>query len=125
MPLPDVLIKMLKESTAGGDKVFDATNLTKAWRKACVAAGLAVLEKEGGQRYSGLIIHDLRRSAVKNLMKAGVTEKVAMSIGGHKTRAVCDRYHIVDERDGVGAMRKLQNSEKTVKVAAETKLLNS
>jgi integrase len=125
VPLPDVLIKMLKESTADGDKVFDATNLTKAWHKACVAAGLGVLEKEGSQRYSGLIIHDLRRSAIKNLMKAGVTEKVAMSISGHKTRAVFDRYHIVDERDVVGAMRQLQDGEGSVRVVQQSRRLTS
>jgi integrase len=125
VPLPDLLIKMLKESAADGDKVFDATNLTKAWHKACVAAGLGVLEKEGSQRYSGLIIHDLRRSAIKNLMKAGVTEKVAMSISGHKTRAVFDRYHIVDERDVVGAMRQLQDGEGSVRVFQKPRRLTS
>src|SRR5271163_1235363 len=125
VPLPDVLIKMLKESTAEGDKVFDATNLTKAWHKACHASGLGVLEKDGSQRYSGLIIHDLRRSAIKNLMKAGVTEKVAMSISGHKTRAVFDRYHIVDERDVVGAMRQLQDGEGSVRVVRNPRQLTS
>ena len=90
-------------------KVFDSTNLHKEWAKACVAAGLGTLrpaDKAGNRRYSGLIIHDLRRSALKNLMKAGVTEKVAMSISGHKTRAVFDRYHIVDEANVVNAMRR-------------------
>ena len=41
-------------------------------------------------------------------MKAGVSERVAMSISGHKTRAVFDRYHIVDTDDVVKAMRKVQ-----------------
>jgi hypothetical protein len=59
--LPDVPVKMLKESTADG-KVFDATNLRKEWAKACVAAGLGVQEpvdKAGNQRYTGLTLHDL------------------------------------------------------------------
>ena len=55
-----------------------------------------------------MIIHDLRRSAIKNLMKAGVPDKVAMSISGHKTRAVFDRCHIVDTGDVVEAMRRVQ-----------------
>ena len=60
-------------------------------------------------------------------MKAGVNEKVAMKISGHKTRAVFDRYHIVDTEDVVDAMRRVQaavpaskglvpNGEKIVKI---------
>jgi hypothetical protein len=41
-------------------------------------------------------------------MKAGVNEKVAMKISGHKTRDVFDRYHIVDTEDVVEAMRRVQ-----------------
>jgi len=92
-------------------KVFDTTNLRKAWQKACVAAGLGTLtevDEKSDPRYTGLIIHDLRRSAIKNLMKAGVNEKDAMKISGHKTRTVFDRYHIVDTEDVVDAMRRVQ-----------------
>ena len=114
VPMPDVLIGMLKVQKRAG-KVFDATNLRKEWGKACAAVGLGTLEpvdKRGNRRYTGLLIHDLRRSAIKNLMKAGVTEKVAMAISGHKTRAVFDRYHIVDEQDVVAAMTRVQLSAK-------------
>jgi hypothetical protein len=50
-------------------------------------------------------------------MNVGVNEKVAMEISGRKTRAVFDRYHIVDTEDVVDAMRRLQNGEKMVKIA--------
>ena len=102
---------MLKGIEPKDGTVFDTTNLRKAWQKACSAAGLGKLEEVEGRpdpRYTGLIIHDLRRSAIKNLMKVGVNEKVAMKISGHKTRDVFDRYHIVDTDDVVGAMRKVQ-----------------
>jgi len=115
VPLPDVLAKMLKRLPRE-ETVFDATNLRKEWHKACVAAGLGTLTKVEGKpdpRYDGLIIHDLRRSAIKNLMKVGVNEKVAMSISGHKTRDVFDRYHIVDTEDVVEAMQRVQRTAST------------
>ena len=105
------MIRMLETIKPKEGSVFDATNLRKEWHKACVAAKLGTLTKVEGipdPRYTGLIIHDLRRSAIKNLMKAGVNEKVAMKISGHKTRAVFDRYHIVDTEDVVDAMHRVQ-----------------
>jgi len=51
-------------------------------------------------------------------MKAGVSEKVAMAISGHKTRAVFDRYHIVDTQDVVDAMRRVQQAARTKHLAS-------
>jgi hypothetical protein len=69
---------------------------------ACEAAGVA-----------GLLFHDLRRTAARNLRRAGVPETVIMKIGGWRTRSVFERYAIVSRNDIADAMVQLQQSEKT------------
>ncbi len=63
-------------------------NFRETWMKACRKAGL-------GHR----MFHSLRRSAARNMSLQGIPEKVIMSIMGHKTRVMFDRYNIITESD--------------------------
>lgn len=122
LPLPSVLITMLAAIEPKTGRVFSGTNLRKEWMTACAACGLGTKIVEGKPYpfYKGLTLHDLRRSAVRNLRNAGVPENVAMKISGHKTRAVFDRYNIVSTEDVRDAMRAVETASLASKSVSGT-----
>ncbi len=80
-----------------GDPVFDFRG---AWFSLCESAGLGrFVEDNGKKKWVGLLFHDLRRSAIRNMIRRGVDEKSAMEVSGHRTRTVFDRYNITNSRD--------------------------
>jgi len=122
IPLYGELREVLEEHKSNRDRDFPdcswvfftpegnrITSFRRAWERACKEAGCP-----------GRFFHDFRRTAIRNLVRAGVPEKVAMEISGHKTRSVFERYNIVSEEDKEQAMRKLDRylrpSEEKIKV---------
>jgi len=111
--LPE-LAELLKQRRAATNAVIKATGrrvptvfhedgrsipykkLLKAWRAACTAAEV-----------EGRFLHDFRRTAARNLRRAGVDEGTIMKLCGWDTRAMFDRYNIIDERDLRAGVQKL------------------
>jgi integrase len=98
---PNVFWRMVAEERGGDKKPQRIVSSTKAWKIACRAAGCP-----------GRIPHDLRRTAVRNLILAGVPQVVAMTLMGHKTDSVFRRYHIVSPADLRLAVERLDAASK-------------
>jgi len=118
VPLPEQLLLMLAAIEPKSGRVFDTTNLRKEWQRACAGCGLGrIIEVEGKKydpRYEGLTLHDMRRSAARNLLLAGVPETLIMRIGGWKTRSVFDRYAVANTADLTAAMQRWEDFAKNL-----------
>jgi integrase len=112
------LLNQLLIGKGASDFVFTRPDGTRvrdfrgAWWNLCKRAGLGKREKnkDGKERWQGLLFHDLRRSAVRNLVRSGVPERIAMAISGHKTRSVFDRYNIVNPKDMHDAAKLIEEA---------------
>lgn len=89
--------------------LFCTTNLRKRWRRACVRRGLGWMEPLPGGReiYRGLLLQHLRRSAIRNMLEAGVSEQVAMTIAGYGRHEVTDQDEAVGIEEPHGAIKKV------------------
>jgi len=117
-------------------KGLPITEFRKSWATACCVAGVGKMVcpqcsgdvdekrrraqrsatgKREELRYVGRLFHDLRRSAGRDLIRAGVSTHVAMSISGHKTDSMLRRHDIVDTRDQRAALERRAEYLKTVR----------
>jgi len=99
------LLRQCVESKRPEDHVFTRGNkricdFRKRWQNLCTAAGVP-----------GLLFHDLRRTAARNLRAAGVPEEIIMRIAGWKTSGVFKRYAIVNNADVRAALQQLERAQ--------------
>jgi integrase len=85
---PYVFWRMVAKGRGGEKMLRPITTFTVAWRHACRLAGCP-----------GRIPHDMRRTAVRNFVRAGISESITMQMTGHETRSVFERYNIVSNND--------------------------
>ena len=115
----ELMFKRLWNEKEGMERNLDYVFLNKtktgrvrdirgSWESACDDAGV-------GKR----LIHDMRRSAVRNMVESGVSEKVAMELSGHLTRTVFENYHIVSTEDLVNAVQKTSENLKKMEKPKE------
>lgn len=91
------------------------TNFRREWNKACVKVGLGQKTGEEWYKYEGLIPHDFRRSAARNLVSSGVDIPTAMKVTGHLTLHIFLRYNIISTEQLHEAMAKVTAQNKAAK----------
>lgn len=96
--IPNVFWRMLADERGGEKKPRPILRFEKEWKHACKAGGCP-----------SRIPHDLQRTAVRNLVRAGIPQTVAMSLTGHRTDSVFRRYDIVSAIDLKDAARRLDD----------------
>jgi integrase len=111
---PWVFFRMVAKGRRGPKTAKPITRFDKAWKAACTAAGCP-----------GRIPHDFRRTAIRNMVRRGVPERVAMQLAGHKTRSVFERYNIVSDGDLRTAATQLRGLTGTKKGQSGTAPLES
>ena len=99
--------------------VFNSTNFRREWNKACGKLGFGLFNKQKNTYY-GLHPHDMRRSASRNLIGAGVPQTVAQKITGHKSSRMFDRYNITSDYDVTDALMKVGKYSEAQKAAAKS-----
>jgi integrase len=100
-PLRQVLDRRTRARRPGDQRVFRRDGVTvRAWR-------YALRDACRKAKVPHRLLHDCRRTAARNLIRAGVPERIAMLLTGHKTRAVFDRYNIVNEQELLTAGQRL------------------
>ncbi len=109
-PLQEIIKRRMGVRQFGCDLIFHRGGkpmgeFRKLWKSACTLSNI-----------TGRIPYDLRRTAVRNMIRAGVPEGVAMKISGHRTRAVFDRYNITSEKDLREAVSKTAAYVETLSV---------
>jgi integrase len=98
-----------------GERVCDPR---EEWAALCVSSGLGqwiTAKRADGEEfkaYRGLNLHDLRRSAVRRMVRSGISETIAMKISGHSTRKIFDTYDISSDADKREAARKIASGPK-------------
>ena len=92
----NILLRSSGIGGGGAGRRISDCGFYQAWRRAREAAGCA-----------GSIPHDFRRTAIRNMVRARISERVAMKLSGHKTRSVFDRYNVVSDGDLRDAARRL------------------